>query len=149
MREPDGRGPGCMLYPIDPNCETQPLITIADITLRNITSHGGLLPPGIIRCNETNACHGINFENVQLHGIWRYLGGNFIVENAYGTVTDSKPKPAILQEGENPSVPTFFDPVREITLLLEEFFYKYSIEIKEYQDFKQFFDMPAFIFSII
>jgi polygalacturonase len=22
MKEPDGRGPGCMLYPLDPNCDT-------------------------------------------------------------------------------------------------------------------------------
>jgi hypothetical protein len=89
--------------------------------LRNITSHGGILPPGIIRCNETNACHGINFENVQLHGVWRYFLGNFIVENAYGTVTDSSPKPAILPE-DSSSKPTFFDPLREITMILEDLF---------------------------
>jgi hypothetical protein len=102
MKEPDGRGPGCMLYPIDPDCDTQPLITIADITLRNVTSYGGLLPPGIIRCNETNPCHGINFENVNSHGIWKYLGWNFIVEHAYGTVTESSPRPAIMPENSQP-----------------------------------------------
>ena len=54
---------GCMLYPIK-ECETQPLITIANIDLKNIVSKGGFLPPGIIRCNESNPCYGINFEAV-------------------------------------------------------------------------------------
>jgi len=95
MKEPDGRGPGCMLYPIDPDCATEPLITIANITLRNIESHSGFLPPGIIRCNETNPCTGINFENVQVHGWWSMFRLNFITEYAHGTVTNSKPHPAL------------------------------------------------------
>jgi len=81
MKEPDGRGPGCMLYPLDPDCDTQPLITISDITLRNITSTGGLLSPGIIRCHETNPCKNVNFENVKIASMAIGLGGNFIVEN--------------------------------------------------------------------
>jgi hypothetical protein len=39
-------------------------ITVRNITLRNIKSTGGLLPPGIIRCNETNPCTGFVFDNV-------------------------------------------------------------------------------------
>lgn len=80
MKEPDGRGPGCMLYPLSA-CETQPLITISDITLRNITSEGGILTPGIVRCHETNPCKNINFENVNIKGWWSSWGGNFITEN--------------------------------------------------------------------
>jgi hypothetical protein len=35
MREPDGKGPGCMLYPFDPKgtCATQPRVTVDNITL--------------------------------------------------------------------------------------------------------------------
>lgn len=92
MLEPDGTGPGCMLYPFTP-CETQPLITISDITLRNITSTGGPLTPGVVRCHETNPCKNINFENVNLKSWWSNWGGNFITENVYGNVTDCLPAP--------------------------------------------------------
>ena len=70
-----GVGPGCMLYPLggDADCLTQPLITIADIQIRNLTSHGGFLPPGVMRCNVTNPCRGFVFENVHIHGWWRYF----------------------------------------------------------------------------
>ena len=35
MKEPDGDGPGCMLYPFDKKgtCETQPRVTLKKITL--------------------------------------------------------------------------------------------------------------------
>lgn len=34
MKEPDGDGPGCMLYPYyKKECQTQPLVTIKDIIL--------------------------------------------------------------------------------------------------------------------
>jgi hypothetical protein len=35
MRMPGGSGPGCMIYPFDPKgtCETQPRVTIKNITL--------------------------------------------------------------------------------------------------------------------
>ena len=35
QKEPDGFGAGCLLYPLEP-CETQPLIDMNNITLRNI-----------------------------------------------------------------------------------------------------------------
>lgn len=52
MKNPDGSGTGagCMEYPLA-KCITQPLIDIHNITLRDINSTSGLLPPGIIRCN--------------------------------------------------------------------------------------------------
>lgn len=37
QKQPDGKGPGCMLYPFGGLCETQPYVTIANVTLRNIT----------------------------------------------------------------------------------------------------------------
>jgi polygalacturonase len=85
QKQPDGGGPGCMLYPLG-GCRTQPLIDVRNITLRNITSRGGFLPPGIIRCNKTNPCTGINFENVDIRGWWDSLNLSFISEYAYGSV---------------------------------------------------------------
>jgi len=84
-----------MIYPLNRDCPTQPLITVANITLRNVTSHGGLLPPGIIRCNETHPCTGINFENVHVSGWWSFFKLNFIVEQATGSVVNSVPIPAL------------------------------------------------------
>lgn len=81
MKEPSGDGPGCMLYPLDKHCETQPLITMSDITLRNVTSTRGLLPAGILRCNETNPCTGFVFEDVSITSpLWDILGYGWITE---------------------------------------------------------------------
>lgn len=60
QKQPGGGGPGCMLYPLIP-CETQPLIDVHDITVRNVQSYGSILPPGIVRCNETNVCTNMIF----------------------------------------------------------------------------------------
>ena len=84
--------PGCLLYPLVP-CETQPLVQVQNITLRNIHQYGSILPPGVIRCNETNPCEGFVWENVKAHGWWRIFGLNFIAENVNAVVTDSKPVP--------------------------------------------------------
>jgi len=70
-----------MVYPLDPNCDTQPLITVKNITLNNIETHGGLLPAGILRCHESNPCTGMVFNNVIQNSIWRTLGFGYITEN--------------------------------------------------------------------
>ena len=84
-----------MLYPLVP-CATQPLIDVDNVTIRNVQQYGTILPPGVIRCNETNPCTGFTFQNVRAHGWWRLFGLNYITENVQGTVTDSKPAPAFL-----------------------------------------------------
>lgn len=86
-----------MTYPIG-GCETQPLITVSNITLNNVKQYGSILPPGIIRCNETNPCTGFNFTNVQATGWWQYLGFGYITENIEGTVTNSSPAPLFNNE---------------------------------------------------
>lgn len=91
QKQPSGAGPGCMFYPIDPTCPTQPRITVRDITLRNVTSDSGILSPGIIRCNETNPCTGFLFENVQATGWLSDVG--YICENVHGNVLNSNPAP--------------------------------------------------------
>ena len=95
--EPNGHGDGCLLYPLG-DCPTQPLIKMADITLRNITQTGNYLPPGIIRCNETEPCTGFVFDNVKSTGWWSWFGLGYITQNVIGTVTDSKPEPDFIVE---------------------------------------------------
>jgi hypothetical protein len=74
-----------MIYPIDPHCETQPLIDIRNVTLRNITSTGGYLPAGIIRCNQSNPCTGFKFEDVSVKSfIWDTIGQGYISEYVEG-----------------------------------------------------------------
>lgn len=77
-----------MTYPFEA-CPTQPLIDVQNITLRNVSSQGGFLPPGIIRCNQTNPCRDMNFENVHIDGWWRDMNWTFISEYAYGNVINS------------------------------------------------------------
>jgi len=84
MKEPSGDGPGCMVYPLQP-CPTQPLISITNITLRNVTSEGGYLPAGIIRCNKTNPCTGFKFEDVTIKSFfWDTLKQGYISEYIEG-----------------------------------------------------------------
>ena len=86
-----------MLFPIT-ECPTNPLITFQDITVRNTTMHGSILPPGVIRCPPENPCYGINFEDVIYHGLWRWFGPGYFTTNAYGTVKNSHPHPGIIDE---------------------------------------------------
>ena len=117
QKQPDGSGPGCFLYPFGP-CETQPRIDVRNITLRNIESHGGFLPPGVIRCNSTNPCHEINLDNVQIHGWWEQMGWGWISEYSYGSVTNTYPDPKLGKHSER-----VFNPMTLTGLMefLEEF----------------------------
>jgi hypothetical protein len=75
-----------MFYPLNKHCDTQPRITISDITLRNITSTGSILPAGILRCNSTNPCTNFRFEDVKLTSfLWDLIGEGFITEYVEGT----------------------------------------------------------------
>lgn len=84
MREPDGGGTGCMLYPLggDEHCPTNPLVTIANVSLRNVTMTGGVFPP-VMRCNETNPCTGFEFVDVQISD--RPGDEGWICENVQGS----------------------------------------------------------------
>ena len=59
-----------------------------------------MLPPGIIRCNVTNPCRDINFENVQMKGWFNQLNLGFITEYVMGTAINSKPEPHYITEEE-------------------------------------------------
>mmetsp|Transcript_7260 Transcript_7260/g.5528 ORF Transcript_7260/g.5528 Transcript_7260/m.5528 type:complete len:197 (+) Transcript_7260:828-1418(+) len=102
QKQPDGSGPGCMFYPLGP-CETQPRITVQNITLRNMEFEHSLLTPGIIRCNETNPCTGFTFDNVHMNAWYTDTDHGFITENVYGTVIDSYPDPGFLSPASGPA----------------------------------------------
>jgi len=86
-----------MIYPLEP-CETQPRVPITNVTLRNIQTKDVVLTPGIIRCNETNPCHGFVFDNVNIEGWKKEL--EYITENVYGEVIISQPAPHFMKELE-------------------------------------------------
>ena len=89
-----------MFYPLNKDCDTDPLVPIDNITLTNVTSHGSILPAGIIRCNSTRPCTAINFTNVQLTSpFWDLLGYGFITEYAEGTSVNSFPDPKLMTPG--------------------------------------------------
>lgn len=84
-----------MFYPFG-GCATDPLISMNNITLNNIQNYDTILPPGIIRCNETNECTGFVWNNVHstaLGGWWEKLGLGYITDHVHGEVTNSSPNP--------------------------------------------------------
>lgn len=85
QKEPDGGGDGIWPPP-------QPLVNITNIILQNVTSDGGWLNAGVLRCAASNPCRGIIFENVTVRG---WASSFYICENVQGQVVNSTPKPCI------------------------------------------------------
>jgi hypothetical protein len=83
QKQPDGGGPGCMLYPFDPKgtCHTQPRVTITNVVMENVTIEDSLLEPFIIRCNSTNPCKNITLRNISAKK-WKLGKPGYICENA-------------------------------------------------------------------
>ena len=46
----------------------QLLVNVTNIILQNVTSDGGWLNAGMLKCAESNPCRGITFDNVTLKG---------------------------------------------------------------------------------
>jgi len=64
----DSSGTGCsFLYPFDPTCPTQPLVTMKNITLEHIIAID-TIPifegPGVVLCDEVTPCVEFNFNNI-------------------------------------------------------------------------------------
>lgn len=64
----ESNGTGCnFLFPFVPSCPTQPLVTIRNVTLRNVIATDTIPTfegPGVILCDPANPCQDIIFENV-------------------------------------------------------------------------------------
>lgn len=97
QHQPHNSGTGCsFFYPLPgQKCPTNPNVTVRDITLRNVTIHGGLLSPGILICNETNPCTNIVFDNVNVYNmsIWPVKDG-YLCENFKGYAINSNIVPS-------------------------------------------------------
>ena len=100
MKEPDGDGPGCMYYPFGKGvCETEPRVTMRNITLEDIQIHNSLFYPYTIRCNATNPCKDINFYNVRTDK-WRVgqKQNGYVCEYAMGKGRNNLPPIHCLEE---------------------------------------------------
>ena len=82
-----------MLYPLDKNCDVNPRVTMRNIAIRNVHIHGGIFPPGVIRCNATNPCTGFEFTNVNVTGWFTPKNIGYITENVIGTTFNAFPDP--------------------------------------------------------
>ena len=54
----------------------------------------------MIRCNATNSCDQINFENVNITGWWEIMDWTYITEYAYGSAINTYPKPSLGQDSK-------------------------------------------------
>ena len=63
-----GTDTGCsFLYPLPgTTCPTQPCVPVTGLTLRNVTMSGGVISPGLLRCDPLNPCRDFLFENVYI-----------------------------------------------------------------------------------
>ena len=83
--------PCSFFYPLPgTTCQTDPLVTVDNIVLRNINIYGGLLSPGLIVCNATNPCTNFLFDNVNVYNrsTWPVEGG-YYCENVKGIAKNS------------------------------------------------------------
>lgn len=101
QEQPDGGGPGCMFYPFGrrSSCATQPRVTMRNIKFKDIHIKNSLLFPILMRCNESNICKNISFENVQAHG-WGIgkKDKGYVCEHVEGSQINSYPKLDCLTE---------------------------------------------------
>jgi hypothetical protein len=94
QEQPGSTGTGCsFLYPLPGQpCPTDPQVTLANITLRNVHVEQSVLSPGIIIANASNPGTGFVFDNVVFHqpGAWPVndtQGGAFLCEDVQGVAT--------------------------------------------------------------
>ena len=92
QNEPDGTGEGWFDVPIDDR------VTIRNISFLDVTVTGNHVKAGLIRCNSSNPCLGISFDNVRIQGGMSEMSGGFICDErhaAFGTYDrDTSPSPS-------------------------------------------------------
>ena len=87
QKQRDGGGDGIWPPP-------QPLVNVTNIIMQNVTSDGGWLNAGVLRCAESNPCRGITFDNVTMTG---WASSFYVCENVEGTIVNSEPKPSCIE----------------------------------------------------
>ena len=87
QKQPDGSGDGIWPPP-------QPLVNVTNIILQNVTSDGGWLNAGVLRCAASNPCRGFVFDNVTVKG---WASSFYVCENVEGKVVSSTPYPSCIK----------------------------------------------------
>jgi hypothetical protein len=90
QHQPHSGGTPCsFFYPLPGTvCETNPLVTIDNVVLRNVNIYGGALSPGILIWNSTNSCTNFNFDNVYNRSLFPVKEG-FLYLNIKGFARNS------------------------------------------------------------
>ena len=96
QKQPHGADTGCsFLFPLfNSTCPTQPLVPVTNLVLRNVTSTGSWLSPGVLRCDPAGPCTGWRFENVQMSSASDFPDGKNYLCQAIENITyiNSHPK---------------------------------------------------------
>ena len=73
-------------YPLfNSTCNTQPLVPVTNLVLRNITMTGALFSPGVMRCNASGPCTGWLFEDVSISSATDYPTSQFICAGIFNS----------------------------------------------------------------
>jgi len=97
--EPDGSGSGIW-------AATEPRVDVRGVTFKDVKAHGGTWPmsAGVVRCNATNPCAGLVFEDVVLDADAYVRGRRYVCDikrGAGGTSDDaSDPDPSHCLESD-------------------------------------------------
>ena len=71
-------------------CIKVPLVTVRNITLRNVNIYGGILSPGLILCNATNPCTTFLFDKVNVYNRSQFpVAKGYVCENVIGHAINS------------------------------------------------------------
>ena len=97
----NGTDTGCsFLYPLNQTCATNPLVTMRDIFVTNVTASSGLTLPGVILCDPANPCTNVQFENFNNTGMW-LVSSAYDCHNAFVNSTNADPTPICVNKGPN------------------------------------------------
>jgi hypothetical protein len=92
QHQPHQNGTDCsFFYPLPgTECIANPLVTVENITLRNVNIYGGLLSPGILLCNQTNPCNNFVFDHVNVYNASQFpIEQGYLCENVNGYAIES------------------------------------------------------------
>lgn len=101
----NGSDTGCsFFYPLNSTCATNPLVSMTNIALSNVTLHGGLTLPGVILCDPANPCENLSFE-----GVNNTAGGSWLVSSQY-----SCHNAQVMQQDNSPEISCSMPPQLEM-----------------------------------
>ena len=90
---------GCsFFFPLgNTTCPTQPRVPITRLALRNVTVSGGVLSPGLLRCDPAGPCTEWDWESVRVTNSSDWpMGDAFLCQAVSGRVAgDNSPVPCI------------------------------------------------------